>query len=30
MSIFLNYSDDRILFRGDHFFIAYDGYEYVT
>ena len=26
MSIFLDFPDDRILFRGAHFFIVYDGY----
>jgi diadenosine tetraphosphate (Ap4A) HIT family hydrolase len=26
MSVFLYFPDDQILFRGDHFFIAYDGY----
>lgn len=26
MSVFLGFSEERILFRGNHFFIVYDGY----
>ena len=26
MSIFLEFPEDRILYRGDHFFIVFDGY----